>query len=103
MNAAEHTLHRLMVTENSRYHMADDICIAVRDERTGCWHRTHQAVGAHVVGSLRVTKDGSVVARIGSPTPGERVIFSTDVVTSPLVAIETGSDVFESIPLAGAA
>jgi hypothetical protein len=98
------SMPRLLVTENSRYHVVDDVCIAVLDERSGCWHRMHQAIGGRVVGALRMNDDGTVRARLGAPELGERVIFSTDVVTSTLIAIELVTmGAFRAIPLAGAA
>jgi hypothetical protein len=78
-------MHRLLKTQNSDYYLIDNECIAVRDQREGSWSRRHSAVGAKLVGSIRV--DGPIQFTPAQAQMNGRLMFSNDVMTSPVCFI----------------
>lgn len=77
--------HRVFVTRNTEYHMRDDICVRVRERRGGVWHAEHLALGQQLVGGLgpvSVTQSGRI------PGKGARLLFTGDLLTSPVVDVE---------------
>lgn len=79
--------HHMLVTKNSKYDLVDNVCVAVHDQRTGLPNLSHPALGARIAGAMRKFGNGGVEVRPGLPVEGESLIFSNDVVTSPLVSV----------------
>jgi len=74
---------RVFLTAHTAYYVRGTTCVAVR-ERGGAW-LDHEAIGRRLEGSLRVDTRGGVRPVVGhSPTIGEHLCFSGDIVTSPL-------------------
>jgi len=70
--------HKVYLTRNSEYHCRDNVCVAVRDLRTGGFVPDHPAIGRRMTGGVRFS-DGSVqsFSRPGEdPHPGETLFFS---------------------------
>ena len=75
----ERRRHRIYRTHNTEYHCRDDVCIAVRDLRTGQFREEHPAIGRRMTGGIRFTRDGSVASysrRGESPHLGENLYFT---------------------------
>ena len=87
----ERRIHKVYVTRNSEYHVRRNVCVGVRDRRTGEWVETHLALRSTVSGGLKFHDDGAISATDGTPTVGEALFFvagSRDLITSPVVSIE---------------
>jgi hypothetical protein len=87
----ERRVHRVYVTRNTEYHVRRDLCVAVRDRRTGRWLSGHLAYGSRMAGGLRFGTQGGLIPNPGAPAIGESLFFHAsgrDVVTSPLTGIE---------------
>lgn len=83
----ERRRHRVFVTRNTEYHFRDDICVAVRDRRTGDFLHGHLALCRPVHGGIRFFANGAIAPNPGEPRPGESLYFANDerdLVTSPL-------------------
>ena len=83
--------HRVYVTENSEYHLCEEICIAVRDLTSHKWLQKHVALGQKVVGGIARSIRGGLKSHQGEPHLGEQMCFSEDVLTSCLQDIRTPS------------
>lgn len=84
-------IHKVYVTRNTEYHVRKNLCVGVRDRRTGGWIKGHLAVRSRVSGGLRFHENGGVRPNEGAPSIGESLFFCADgrdLVTSPIVAIE---------------
>lgn len=84
-------IHKVFVTRNTEYHVRRELCVGVRDRRTGKWLRGHMALRSRVSGGLCFTPTGGIRANDGTPAVGESLFFvadGRDLVTSPVVAIE---------------
>jgi hypothetical protein len=91
MERTERRIHKVFVTRNTEYHMRRDVCIAVRDRRTGEWRNGHLALGKRVHGGLKFTRSGGIVPNLGLPEIGDSMFFHAngrDLITSPVLAIE---------------
>jgi len=87
----ERRIHKVFVTRNTEYHVKRDVCIAVRDRRSGEWLRAHLAQGHSVNGSLRFQPTGGVTPNDGLPRIGDSLFFHAegrDLVTSAIVSVE---------------
>lgn len=87
----ERRIHKVYVTRNTEYHLRRDLCVGVRDRRTGRWLNGHLAHGSRMSGGLRFGSAGGFVPNPGRPAIGESLYLHAsgrDVVTSPLTAIE---------------
>ncbi len=85
----ERRIHKVFVTRNTEYHVRRNLCVAVRDRRTGQYLQGHLALKSRVSGGLRFTQHG-VAATEGLPAVGESLFFSAggrDLVTSPIESI----------------
>jgi hypothetical protein len=90
----ERRRHRVFVTRNTEYHFRDDVCIAVRDRRTGEFLHGHLALCRSVQGGIRFFPSGAIVPNAGEPRPGESIYFASgerDLITSPLERVERPS------------
>lgn len=91
MPRVERRIHKVFVTRNTEYHMRRDVCVAVRDRRSGEWLRGHLALRQRVHGGLRFTRAGGILPNLGHPDIGESIFFHArgrDLVTSPVLSIE---------------
>lgn len=84
---------RMYVTRNTEYHFRDDLCVAVRDLRTGQWLPAHLAVSRRLSGSVRILNNGTAVPNFGSPSVGEALYFGEEasereLITSRLCGVE---------------
>lgn len=87
----ERRVHRVYVTRNTEYHVRRDLCVAVRDRRSGQWLRRHLALRNRVHGGIRFTRRGGIQPNPGNVRVGESLFFHTagrDVVTSPVLSVE---------------
>ncbi len=79
----ERRVHQIFVTDNTEYHMRGDICVAVRDGKTGQWIEGHTAIGCRLEGGLG-RQGGGFLPHKGRPELGDRLAFESDLLTSPL-------------------
>jgi hypothetical protein len=87
----ERRIHQVFVTQNSEYHVRENLCVAVRDRESGEWLRSHFAVRRPVVGSMRFFESGAISASAGLPELGESLYFEElgrDLVTGSVIAVE---------------
>ncbi|MEL6547410.1 MAG: hypothetical protein AAFQ82_22495, partial [Myxococcota bacterium] len=75
------------VTANSEYHMRSGVCVAVRDLRHGELTREHPAVGSKMLGGIGYREELGYSAHYGTPSEGEKICFSNDVLTSPVSSV----------------
>ncbi|AKF05799.1 hypothetical protein [Sandaracinus amylolyticus] len=91
MLQAERRIHKVFVTRNTEYHVRRDVCVAVRDRRSGEWLRGHLALRQRVHGGLKFTRAGGILPNLGQPGVGESIFFHAggrDLVTSPVLSVE---------------
>jgi hypothetical protein len=84
-------VHQVFVTRNTEYHVRRDLCVAVRDRRSGEWQRMHMALRNRVHGGIRFRRNGGIQSNIGFPKVGESLFFHAagrDLVTSPVLSVE---------------
>ncbi len=87
----ERRRHRVYVTRNTEYHFRDDLCVAVRDRRTGQFVQGHSALAGRIDAGIKFFDNGCIAPSAGEPRPGECLYFASegrDLVTSPLEAVE---------------
>lgn len=87
-------VHRLYVTRNTEYHFRGEVCVAVRDRRTGRWLDAHLAVKRKLTGGVKFHANGVAVPSCASPKVGEALYFDEDgreLITSLLSSIERPS------------
>jgi hypothetical protein len=87
----ERRRHRMFVTRNTEYHFKDEVCVAVRDRKSGKWLASHLALRRKLAGSVRFEGAGCAVPIKRQPAVGEAMYFGTggrELVTSLLCAIE---------------
>jgi len=87
----ERRIHRVFVTRNSEYHVRRNVCVGVKDRRTGDWLNGHLALRSTVSGGLKFHDNGAISASEGLPTVGESLFFiasGRDLITSPVLTIE---------------
>lgn len=88
--------HRVFRTLNSEYHCRDDVCVAVRDLRTGEFVDDHPAIGQLMSGGIAFDDEGGIRSfslRGQDPHPGESLFFADEkrqrsVRTSALRSVE---------------
>jgi hypothetical protein len=86
----ERRRHRMFVTRNTEYHFKDEVCVAVRDRKSGKWLHSHLALQRRLAGSVRFEGGGCAVPAPRAPAVGEAMYFGggRELVTSLLCAIE---------------
>lgn len=88
----ERRRHRVYVTRNTEYHFRDDLCVAVRDRRTGSWLAGHLAMRRRLSGGLRVNRNGTALPTWRAPRLGESLYFGDDeqreLITSTLTDVQ---------------
>ncbi len=83
-------IHKVFVTRNTEYHVRRDVCVAVKDRRTGRWIEGHIAIRKKMEGSIRYNENG-LFPNVGTPELGDAIYFRNgerDLITSRLEAIE---------------
>jgi hypothetical protein len=83
--------HRMFVTRNTEYHFRDDLCVAVRDRRSGTWMPSHLALLRRLGGAVRVHPNGVAIPSDDEPQLGDALFFDDDgrdLVTSSLCAVD---------------
>lgn len=95
-------IHKVFVTRNTEYHIRRDLCVAVRDRRSGEWLRAHLALKNRVHGGIRFSRSGGILPNTGAPKVGESLFFHAagrDLVTSPILSVERPErDVVQAYP-----
>jgi hypothetical protein len=61
----ERRIHRIFVTRNSEYHVRRNVCVGVRDRRSGEWLAGHLALRSTVSGGLKFHDNGAISASEG--------------------------------------
>jgi hypothetical protein len=87
----ERRRHRAFVTRNTEYHFDGEVCVAVRDRKSGSWLVSHLAVNRTLSGSVRITTHGIAVPAGPQPSVGEALFFGRngrELITSALCSIE---------------
>lgn len=87
----ERRIHKVFVTKNTEYHVRKNLCVGVRDRRTGRWMHGHMAYRSAVAGGLSFVVGGGVRATDALPGVGESLFFcrdGRDLVTSSILSIE---------------
>jgi len=83
---------RLYLTYRSEYLVLSDLCVGVRDRRSGAWQPLHAAACAHLIGPVDESTQTPLIQ--SSVRVGEQLCFLPSVrrvVTGPVVAIEEPS------------
>jgi hypothetical protein len=87
----ERRRNRMFVTRNTEYHFKDEVCVAVRDRKSGKWLASHLALRRKLAGSVRFEGGGCAIPVRKAPAVGEALFFGMggrELVTSLLCAIE---------------
>lgn len=87
----ERRRHKMYVTRNTEYHFRENVCVAVRDRRSGTWMPAHMALRRRLGGAVRYMTNGVPVPSLGEPKIGEALFFDDDgrdLVTSSVCAVE---------------
>lgn len=87
----ERRVHRMYVTRNTEYHFRGEVCVAVRDRKTGRWLDSHLAVNRRLTGGVKFHRNGAAIPSLAPPQPGEALYFGDDgreLITSLLAAVE---------------
>lgn len=88
---SDRRIHKVFVTRNTEYHVRKDVCVAVRDRRSGEWLRSHMALATRVTGSLRFSDGGGIQPNLGNPRIGDSLFFQAggrDLVTSTIISVD---------------
>ena len=99
----ERRIHRVFVTRNSEYHVRRNVCVGVRDRRSGEWLSGHLALRSTVSGGLKFHDNGAISASEGLPTVGESLFFIAAgrvLITSPVLQVDRPQrDVVHGYPI----
>jgi len=87
----ERRIHRVVITENTEYHLRRRKCLCVRDRHSGQWVPNHRALHKELVGAVSTSSpeldfNGSCI-----PHMGERMMFDGPmgpVFTTPVIGVE---------------
>jgi hypothetical protein len=70
-------LHRMFVTENSEYHLKENVCVGIRSLRSGKWITRAKALKARLIGGISSMIEVKLAAP-SFPKVGESLLFMTD-------------------------
>jgi hypothetical protein len=82
----------LYLTYYSEYLVRGEVCVGVRDRRSGSWQPMHVAARAYVLGPQATLHSSPLIG--DGPRLGERLCLRTAacrIVTGPIIAVETPS------------
>jgi hypothetical protein len=85
----ERRIHKVYVTKNTEYHVRRNVCVAVKDRRSGRWLDGHMALRKRLEGSLRYHAHG-FAPNVGDVAVGDAIYFRNgerDLITSRLETI----------------
>jgi hypothetical protein len=80
--------YQVFLTRNSEYHLQDQVCVGVRDRRTGQWFVEHPALARPLAGAVFLAGQ---FASLRTPNLGESLEFDQEggpLRTSPVLNIE---------------
>ena len=83
--------HRVYVTRNTEYHLRGQVCVAVRDRKSGRFLHSHLAVQRKLSGGVKYYANGAAIPSGALPEVGEALYFADDgreLVTSLCASIE---------------
>ena len=85
--------HKVYITRNTEYHLRDNVCVGVRNRRTGDWILVTAAIGATLVGGLHQTPQKEVTfADYPWVMVGDSLLFlslrGTDVLTTKVEQVQ---------------
>jgi hypothetical protein len=86
--------NRVFVTKNTEYHFREEVCVAVRDRRSGKWLPSHLAIGRRLSGGVHFQSNGTAVPVCDRPAVGEALYFADDgreLITSAVCGLERPS------------
>ncbi len=84
----ERRRHKLLVTQNTEYHLRDRCCVAVRDLWSGRWRDDHPAIGKRLFGAVRPSPRG--LEPLSAPEVDSLLWFENgdnDILTSRLTTV----------------
>ena len=88
---ADRRRHKVFVTQNTEYHLRDDICVAVRDMQEGMWSKGSKLLSARLMGAVD-SYHALSSNRCSPPERGKYLLFMTEdgelLVTTRLEYIE---------------
>lgn len=90
----ERRKNRVFVTKNTEYHFRDELCVAVRDRRSGKWLPSHLAIGRRLSGGVQFHPNGTAIPVCDKPAVGEALYFADDgreLITSAVCGLERPS------------
>jgi hypothetical protein len=82
------SIYRVYFTRNSEYHLQNNVCVAVRDRRTGRWFDEHPALTRPLATAQLLANE---FTSLQTPNLGESLDFAQDgelLRTSPVLNIE---------------
>ncbi|HET9959003.1 MAG TPA: hypothetical protein VFQ61_31145 [Polyangiaceae bacterium] len=74
----ERRRHRVFVTRNTEYHFRDEVCVAVKDVKSGMWLQQHQALRRKVTSGVRFFAQGGAAPTSFPPNVGESLYFGEE-------------------------
>ena len=81
----------MLVTQNTEYHLRDDVCVALRDCLAGEWIKASKALRAKLVGAVSSLEEVKAHA-CSDPEPGKHLLFVSDegddIITSRVEKID---------------
>jgi hypothetical protein len=86
--------NRVFVTKNTEYHFSEELCVAVRDRRSGKWLPSHLAIGRRLSGGVHFHPNGTAMPVCDRPALGEALYFADDgreLITSAVCGLERPS------------
>lgn len=87
----ERRIHRIVMTENTEYHLRRRRCLLVRDRSSGEWLHDHRALDKELVGAVSMASPEIEFNDTPIPRPGERMMFdgpTGPVFTTPVVDVQ---------------
>jgi hypothetical protein len=83
--------HKMLVTQNTEYHLRDDVCVGMRSCSDGQWITGAKTLNARLVGAIGSLEDLGA-NRYSPPEVGKYLLFSTSdgevIITTKLEQIE---------------
>jgi hypothetical protein len=91
--------HRVYVTRNTEYHLRDNVCVAVRDRKSGAFRDAHIALQLKLEGVVKIYSNGAALPHFCEPGVGDAIYFNDrrddgderQIVTSRLESIDRPS------------